>query len=102
MRIEVHDREFKEELNLKLIKCLAESGQLVKDEAKNNCPVKTGALRDDISASVETNELQAIIGNSLDYAPYVELGTRKMAPRAYLRRALSSSISQIQAIFNKK
>jgi len=29
MRIEMHDTEFKEALNLKLIKCLAESGQVV-------------------------------------------------------------------------
>ena len=99
MRVEIHDTAFKAELNEKLIRCLAESGQVVSDEAKNNCPVRTGALRDSIAASVETDTLTAIIGSDLDYAIYVELGTRKQAPQPYLRQALSSSTTEIQGIF---
>ena len=102
MRIEMHDTEFKEALNLKLIKCLEESGQVVQDEAKNNCPVKTGALMDSIEASVDTSELKAIVGSELEYALIIELGSRKQAPQPYLRQALSSKITQIEQIFNTK
>ena len=102
MRIEMHDTEFKEALNLKLIKCLAESGQVVKDEAKSNCPVKTGKLRDSIEASVDTTELQAIVGSDVKYALIIELGSRNQAPQPYLRQALSSKITEIEQIFNTK
>ena len=71
----------------------------VQDTAKGLAPVRTGALRDSITASVETESLTAIIGSDLDYAIFVELGTRKQAPQPYLRQALSSSTTEIQGIF---
>ena len=42
----------------------------------------------------------AIIGTPLKYGLYLERGTRRMAPRPYLRPALLRSTSAIQGIFS--
>lgn len=49
------------------------------------CPVDTGRLRASITHAVE--EDTAYVGTNVEYAPYVELGTSKMAARPYLRPA---------------
>ena len=54
--------------------------------AKALCPVDTGRLRNSITHQ-QYYENTEIIGTNVEYAPYVELGTRKMAARPYLRPA---------------
>lgn len=55
--------------------------------AKKKCPVDTGNLRNSISNKVEMSEKSAYIGTNVEYAPYVELGTRKMAAQPFLTPA---------------
>ena len=55
--------------------------------AKKKCPVDTGNLRNSISNKVETKEKSAYIGTNVEYAPYVELGTQKMAARPFIKPA---------------
>ena len=45
---------------------------LVENQAKINCPVKYGTLRNSITHEVEG--LQGVVGTNIEYAPYVELG----------------------------
>jgi len=59
----------------------------IKIEAKTNAPVKTGRLRDSIDVII-VSENKRLIGSDVPYAWFVEMGTRKQRPRAYLRRAL--------------
>lgn len=61
--------------------------------AKNNCPVDTGRLRSSITNRLahDSQGLVGIVGTNVDYAPYVELGTRYMAARSFLRRALTEA-----------
>jgi len=54
-------------------------------DAKTLCPVDTGALRGSIKTQVEG--MSAKVTASMEYAGYVEFGTYKMAPRAYMRPA---------------
>lgn len=49
--------------------------------------VDTGRLRGSISHATSDNEVY--IGSNVEYAPYVELGTHKMAARPFLRNAIS-------------
>lgn len=46
---------------------------IVENQAKINCPVKYGTLRNSITHEVEG--LQGVVGTNIEYAPYVELGT---------------------------
>lgn len=56
----------------------------VETGAKRRAPVRTGALRNSILTHFERDGLEALVGTALHYAPYVEFGTRRMAPRPYL------------------
>lgn len=55
--------------------------------AKRKCPVDTGNLRNSITNKIEMGEKSAYIGTNVEYAPYVELGTRKMAAQPFLTPA---------------
>lgn len=60
---------------------------------------QTGALMRDVNHQVEANGKDTVtIGNSLEYAPYVHDGTRKMAGRAYLRDALTAGRDTLQSV----
>ena len=61
-------------------------GDLAVGYAKERCPVVTGRLRDSIKASVEGDELT--LGSDVEYARYVELGTRKQRANPFLAPAL--------------
>lgn len=65
---------------------------LIENAAKTNCPVRTGTLRRSIQTEVEdqTTKIIATIGPQVDYAPYVEFGTSRMAARPYMRPAFES------------
>ena len=60
--------------------------------AKRNCPVDTGRLRSSITNEVgqDGEGLVAVIGTNVEYAPYVELGTSKMAAQPFLLPALEA------------
>lgn len=57
----------------------------IEADAKALCPVDTGALRGSIKAEIEGT--RATIEPHMEYAGYVEFGTYKMAPQAYMRPA---------------
>ena len=57
--------------------------------AKELCPVDTGNLRNSI-AHAQVSENTERVGSNVHYAPYVELGTRKMRAQPYLRPAVEN------------
>jgi len=60
---------------------------IVKD-AQLNCPIRTGDLRNSIDYKVDNKELTISAGsNEVNYAIYVELGTRKQQAQPYLKPA---------------
>jgi HK97 gp10 family phage protein len=52
------------------------------DDAKKDCPVRTGRLKN--SLSVEKERLKRQIGTDVLYAGFVELGTSRQRPQPYL------------------
>ena len=58
-------------------------------DAKDNCPVDTGALQADIE--IYSAKLRRQIGNNRDYALPVHNGTYKMAGRPYLLNAFEAN-----------
>lgn len=53
--------------------------------AKASCPVRTGNLRSSIK--VQRKKYQIVLSSDVDYALYVEYGTRFMPAQPFLRRA---------------
>jgi HK97 gp10 family phage protein len=62
----------------------------VEGGAKRRCPVDTGRLRASITheVSVRGRDVTGRVGTNVEYARYVEFGTRRMRARPYLRPAL--------------
>lgn len=56
--------------------------------------VRTGRLRNSITYGVDTSEPAVYIGSNVEYAPYVELGTSKMAARPFLKPAAENYAEQ--------
>lgn len=59
----------------------------IEARAKQAAPVRTGNLRNSIQTDVESDGLTAHVGTAVEYAAYVEFGTRRMAPRPFLAPA---------------
>lgn len=76
---------------------LTASALLVEGQAKDLTPVDTGNLRNSIAHEVEKKE--ARVGTNVEYAPFVELGTVKMAAQPYLNPALEANKGNIKKIF---
>ena len=75
---------------------LEEIGMLAEGYAKKRCPVDTGRLRNSITHTTSGNS--AYIGTNVEYAPHVELGTRKQAAQPYLRPAAADHASQYRQV----
>lgn len=60
--------------------------------AKRLCPVDTGRLRSSITNEIgqDGQGLVATIGTNVEYAPYIELGTSRMAAQPFLLPALEA------------
>lgn len=54
-------------------------GGMAESYAKQLCPVDTGNLRNSITHTTENNNRTVVIGSSVTYAPFIELGTGKYA-----------------------
>ncbi len=66
---------------------------LIENDAKINCPVRTGTLRRSIHTDVEhvdQDRVTARVSPGVDYGVYVELGTRRQHAHPYLRPAFES------------
>ena len=67
----------------------------VEAKAKQNAPVDTGMLRGSITSTGSGSEYE--IGTNLEYAPFVEFGTRYMAAQPFLLPAFDEVVKNLQA-----
>lgn len=86
---------------IELNRVVLRAGVRVENKAKQRCPVDTGNLRSSIRSKAEsvkaeggTNTVEVTVGSSVEYAPYVELGTSRMGPRPYLRSSIAEVIAE--------
>ena len=63
------------DIPLKLAQGLEMACLVVERAAKSKAPVQTGALRSSISHNVSRASLEGVVGATVNYAPYVEIGT---------------------------
>ena len=66
----------------------------VQARAQQVCPVRTGTLRRSIHSVFENGGLTGICGPSVDYGLPVEMGTRHMGARPYMRPAAELVLPQ--------
>lgn len=85
-------------LNSAIAKALTKIGQQAEGNAKLICPTDTGRLKNSITNQIDMQENAVYIGTSVEYAPYVELGTRRQDPHPYLRPAASEHGEEYRAI----
>lgn len=64
--------------------------------AKEETPVDTGRLRNSISHAVKNNA--AYIGTNVEYAPYVELGSRGRDGKHMLKRAATEHSNEYKKL----
>ncbi len=84
--------------NEQLARAAMTIGMMAESYAKQLCPVDTGNLRNSITHTTEDNGHTVVIGTSVEYAPYVELGTRRMKGRPYLRPAIENHKDEYKTV----
>jgi HK97 gp10 family phage protein len=84
----------------KLSKFLEESAKFVFAEVREHAPVRTGKLRGSI-ALIKINDLHYVVGSPLEYAVFVERGTRPHIIRPKRARALRFEVGG-ETVFAKK
>ena len=68
--------------------------------AKKLCPVRTGRLRNSITHQ-QMDENTEIIGTNVEYASYVEMGTRRSRKKPFLRPAAENHSAEYMAILQR-
>lgn len=71
-------------------------GLTAEGHAKKETPVDTGRLRNSISHAVE--DKAAYIGTNVEYAPYVELGSRGRDGKHMLQRAATEHTAEYKRL----
>lgn len=94
-----------EELQRKIEMALIAIGAAAETNAKNKVTevvydtpergyVRTGNLRNRITNQPLPEENAVLIGERLEYAPWVELGTSRMRPRPFLKPAILENAAE--------
>jgi HK97 gp10 family phage protein len=65
------------------------------------CPVDTGNLKGGIGGDIDADGLGFEAGPTAEYAPYVEYGTRKMAPQAFMGPAFDRVAATVQPLLEQ-
>ena len=92
---------FADAMDRALVAALEEVGLVAEGYAKRACPVDTGRLRNSITHIVDEGARHVVIGTNVEYAAYVELGTKRQKPQPYLKPAAQDHASTYRSIFRK-
>ena len=83
-----------------LMKAAMEGGKIVLEEAKRNCPVDTGTLRESLKLTKDKQTkkkatVKIDFDKSLKYGTHVELGTKYHPAQPFLRGSVDENQSEI-------
>ena len=98
---EDHTDEVVEGIERAISSALEEIGLLAEGYAKRKCPVDTGRLRNSITHQVDSGGRSVYIGTNVEYAPHVELGTRRQQAQPYLRPAATDHADQYRSVLQQ-
>ena len=100
--IQDHSSEVSDEIKSALLRGLETCGLVAEGYAKKLAPVDTGNLRNSITHDVDDEEPAAYIGTSVEYAPYVCLGTIHMKAQPFLKPAVADHANEFRKIFENE
>lgn len=107
---------YKRALNSAMLRALEEMGLLAERFAKEELStpkaghksgldprpnVDTGRLRNSITHAVDEGDRSVAVGTNVSYAPYIELGTSRMGPWAYLTPAAQRHGNEYRQVLKK-
>jgi len=85
-----YGKEYNKWLYNKIDNLIEKASEVIKEKAKSNCPVKSGKLRNSIV--IEKNrQMNYRVQTDVDYALYVEYGTKRSSAQPYFRPAVNST-----------
>jgi HK97 gp10 family phage protein len=73
----------------------------VQSGARRRTPVDTGRLRNSVTHELTPDGLSARIGTNVEYAPFVEFGTRRARAQPYLFPAAEAESARFQKAVRK-
>jgi HK97 gp10 family phage protein len=80
-------KQLKKNMNMDDVKkVIKANGAELQQRAMRDAPVDTGALKRSIQLDIRDGGMSAHVNPTQHYAPYLEYGTRFMAPRPFLRQ----------------
>lgn len=82
-------------------RALEEIGLAAEGYAKRACPVDTGRLRNSITHQLDVGDKSVYVGTSVEYAPYVEMGTSRTAAQPFLRPAATEHEGTYRGILRR-
>lgn len=89
----------------KMSAALRKAAFSIERDAKILAPVDTGTLQGSISTTVTGDgrhgAMEAVIGPTVEYAPFVEFGTSRTAPQAFLGPATDRHLPGLEQAFVK-
>lgn len=77
------------------------SGHDVVAGAQAICPVDTGALKNSIGVDFDGDGLGWEAGPTMSYGGYVEYGTSRMAPQAYMGPSFDRVAAEVQPLLER-
>jgi len=93
-------KRFPEIVTKEIGKAVTDLVLIIEAEAKRRCPVDTGNLRSSITPVVES-WAAGYVGTNVQYAPFVEYGTKHMAAQPFLEPAFIEGKRRAKEIFEK-
>lgn len=93
-----HKQEAIDLKNEAVARALETIGLVAERYTKEYAPVDTGRLRNSISHETNSDESAVYIGTNVEYAPYQEFGTYKMAGTPFLRPAIEKHLGEYKQI----
>lgn len=100
IQIEDYSEEFLRELAVKVPAALEECGLVAEGYAKRLCPVDTGNLRNSITHTLNGNA--EYIGTSVEYAPYVEMGTTRTRAQPFIKPSVADHVDRYKRIIENR
>ena len=76
-----HRAEVQAELERRVQAAMTRCAGEMEKHAKRTCPVDTGRLRNSVATEVSEGDdsVAAYVGTNVEYAPHVELGTKRIS-----------------------